>query len=143
MKYYVPLPDVVVDMVRARGVPNQECVVLRTVATVDTSNLAMMVGYRDANGGIQCLQNHLFWFGDAILLPGTLMNIYTGGGQPVGGPTGNGNYAYNLFWGLDKTVFNSAAFIPLVVRLQHVTAGEAPGPLMSSALPQLVSPYAT
>lgn len=143
MKFFVPLPDVVVDTVRARGVPNQECVVLRTLSTVDASNLAMLVGYRDDTGSIQCLKNLLFWFGDAILLPGTLMNIYTGGGQPVGGPTGNGNYAYNLFWGLEKTVFNSPAFIPLVVRLQNVTAGEAPAPTLATALPQLTYPQPT
>lgn len=139
MKFFRPLPDVVVDTVRARGMPNQECVVLRTLAVVDTSNLALMVGYRDAADGVQCLPNHVFWFGDALLMQGSVLNIYTGTGHANSHAIGNGTFAYNLFWGLDKTVFNAPAFIPLVVRLENVTVGEAQSLPAIRALPHISS----
>ena len=136
MKYIQPLPDIVIETVRARGVPNQECIVLRTLSIVDTGSLALLIGYRDSVGNVQALRNYMFWFGDNLMVPGTLINIYTGGGEANAWPTGNGSYVHNVFWGLENTIFTIPELLPVLTRIQQATVGETPHSGYSPALPQ-------
>lgn len=139
MKYIQPLHDIVIETVRARGVPNQECIVLRTLSVVDSGSLALLIGYRDSVGNVQALRNYMFWFGDNLMAPGTLINIYTGSGEANAWPTGNGSYVHNVFWGLENTIFTIPEFLPVLTRIQQATVGETPQSGYAPTLPQLPS----
>ncbi|MEH6419378.1 hypothetical protein [Pseudomonas sp. CGJS7] len=134
MNFTTSLRDIIVDTVRAPGVPNAECICLRAIDYVDTTNLGMMIGYRIPNGTVTPLRDRLFWFGGTYLPPNTQINLFTGEGAYNMSELGNGSYLHNMFWGQPFTVFNSSEIVPILFRVQHANIGTAPSPI---ALPYL------
>lgn len=132
-----PMFDFTIESVSSRGVPNSERVVVRVNYDTVTTNLGMMIGFRDPNRQIVPLNNRLFWFGSGNVSRGSIINIFTGHGTPTSHENGNGTSSYNLFWGLDLVAFDRQELEPVLFRLGDAAVGVAPN---ISALGAFASP---
>lgn len=120
-----------------RGVPNEERVSIKSTAFANTTNLGLMVGFRDEFGMFTPVPNYLFWFGSTMLPPRTTINVFTGGGRNTDYDTGNGLRVHNVFWGLDRTIFTDPNLVPLLFRVgEAVAMSSPPPPPFMNALPQ-------
>jgi len=137
-----PLVDLSIDSVLARGLPNQERVVVRATMDSYTANVGLMLGYRDGSGEYVPIADRLFWLGPSWLLAGSVMNIYTGMGQNMSFPVGNGTTSHSLFWNMPYVAFDQPEIEPILFRLGEASVGQSnihttkaiPGPQM--ALPK-------
>ena len=116
----------VLDGAFNRGIPNEERISIRSTAFSNTTNVGLMLGYKDEVGAVTPLPNLLFWFGSAVLQPSTTINIYTGGGRNSMYDPGNGNPVHNFFWGLEKTMLNHPAVVPVLFRIGEAVIDRTP-----------------
>lgn len=114
------------------GIPNLERVVLRIAEHVDMASFAVVLGQNMAGGSSLPLQDHFFWFGNALLTPGDWIYLYTGTGAVTSIELGP-NRIYSLYWGKKQTLFHTPLIRPVLIRMdairnQPLTPGQTAAP---------------
>lgn len=132
-----PLVDIAVESVLARGLPNQERIILRAQIDTYTANIGIMLGYRHPDGTLVPIRDRLFWLGSGSVRAGSIINVYTGSGEMNSFENGNGTKTYNLYWGLNYVAFDVPQVEVVLFRLGETTIGALPLPKLNIAGPQL------
>ena len=93
----------------ARGVPNNERIVLDAEQPVNLSEFGLLVGTYTSTGGLLPFRDRFFWFGGLAVDAGTRVFVYTAPGQfrytTVSGQT---TPAVVYHWGSKVTLFNQS-----------------------------------
>lgn len=131
-----PLLDLAVDSILARGLANQERIVLRAHTDLYTTNIGLMLGYRHPDGSLVPIRDRMFWLGSGQVKAGSIINVYTGAGEMMSFDNGNNTKTYNLFWGLDYVAFDVPQVEAILFRVGQATIGPVPLPRLSIAGPQ-------
>ncbi|WP_423159397.1 hypothetical protein [Stenotrophomonas geniculata] len=121
-----PLFDISVEAVIARGLANQERIVLRANMETYTANIGLMLGYRQKDEALIPLRDRMYWLGAGTVKAGSIINVYTGSGEQTAFDNGNGTSTYNLFWGLQFVAFDVPQVEPVLFRLGEATVGARP-----------------
>lgn len=125
---YLPpmMMDFTIESVSSRQIPNAERVVVRANYDSTTTNVGLMIGFRNPDRSITPLNNRLLWFGSGNVNAGSIINVFTGHGTPASHDNGNGTKSYNLFWGLDYVAFDRPELEPILFRLGDTAIGVSP-----------------
>ncbi len=126
--------DIAVEAVIARGLANQERIVLRVNRDTFTANVGLMLGYRQTNGTMIPLRDRMYWLGGGSVGAGSIINVYTGSGEQKTFENGNGTWTYNLFWGLQFVAFDVPQVEAVLFRVGEATIGAAT-PLVGINIP--------
>jgi hypothetical protein len=105
-----------------RGIANKERVILRANQDVDMSPFALLAGLNLGAAGrdnpTQPLNDHFFWFGDAVIDKGDFILVYSGQGDSVKTTLeGSDDPAYVLHWNKPTTLFARTLVVPVLVRI--------------------------
>lgn len=133
----MPLFDIAVEAIAARGLANQERIVLRVNMETYTANIGLMLAYRQSDGALVPLRDRMYWLGAGTVRAGSIINIYTGSGEQTAFDNGNGTSTYNLFWGLPYVAFDVPQVEAVLFRLGEATVGVTPTASLNIPGPQL------
>ncbi|WP_372174330.1 hypothetical protein [Xanthomonas axonopodis] len=122
MMWIPTLHDIVIDGIRAPGIPNQECIMLRAVTSSNLALVGVLLGLKDG-AETWPYRNFVYWFGNKVVSEGTTLNLFTGRGQDSSHPVGNGAWNINLFWGQESTLFNNPDVVPMAFRIGQAAQG--------------------
>ena len=122
----LPILDFTIDSIASRQVPNAERVVIRVNYDSTTTNVGLMIGFRNPDRTITPINNRMLWFGSGNVQGGSIINVFTGHGTPTSFENGNGTKSYHLFWGLDFVAFDRAELEPILFRLGDTAIGVSP-----------------
>ena len=110
-----------------RGVVNKERIILQANQTVNLGQFGLMLGYKAADGLANPYNDHLFWFGDALVQKGDWIFLYTGPGEPrVDDAFSEGNKIYSLHWGRPTTILAHSDITPILFRVDSVQLAPPP-----------------
>lgn len=118
--------DFTIDSISSRQIPNAERIIVRVNYDTATTNVGLMIGFRNHDKSITPVNNRLFWFGSGNIKAGSIINLFTGHGKPQSHDNGNGTMSYNLFWGLDYVAFDRPELEPVLFRLGDTAVGISP-----------------
>jgi len=122
--YVQPIFELGLIGVAEPNVPNRERILIRPTQSVPLTDFAVLVAFRNENGTLTPLWDHLFWFGTIQVAPPSWISLYTGRGtqsqvvEPVSGET-----IHNFYWNRDRTIFATTRVVPVVVRIGGLLSG--------------------
>ena len=110
-----------------RGVPNQERIVIRANEIIDLGRYGLMLGIRLEQGMARPIRDNLFWFGDALLMKGDWIFVYTGPGEGKDAPVPNSQERiYSIHWGRKETILHHDELVPILFRVDAVQTPSEP-----------------
>jgi hypothetical protein len=92
-----------------RGVANKERLWLRAIAPTDLQYYIVFDTTYAGPNSVSNLQRHAYWFQPRVLRPGDSVVLYTKAGQPSELRNPDGTTTYFVFWGLERTIWNTQA----------------------------------
>ena len=104
-----------------RGIPNKERIVLRANEIINLGQYGIMIGIRLEEGMASPIRDNLFWFGDAYVMEGDWIFVYTGPGEGKGAPVPNSqDRLYSIHWGRKETILHHDELVPILFRVDAV-----------------------
>jgi hypothetical protein len=105
-----------------RGLPNMERIVIRANSVVNLGQYGIMLGLRGAaTSNAFPIRDNLLWLGDAVLLEGDWLFVYTGPGEPkITGLPNTNQRLISVHWGRPQTILNHEALVPILFRIDAV-----------------------
>jgi len=105
----------------ARGVPNEERIVLRANEPIQIGQYGLMIGVRLGQGFASPVRDNLLWFGDGTLNGGDWVFVYTGPGIARATNLPNSREKlYSIHWGKQTTCLANAELVPILFRVDAV-----------------------
>jgi hypothetical protein len=129
--YLATIPELTLQGVFERGLPNKEHVVLKAEVPVDLGFYAVVLGLR--NPGTEALATPLvdstYWLGSAEIPAGDWVFLFTGPGTPSKIRSKDNTCDLHLiFWNRKQTIFHDTRIIPLLWRLNGITIEKSAEP---------------
>ena len=90
-----------------RGVANKERLWLKVLANTNLQYFIVFDTIYTAESTISNLQRHAYWFNAKEVKAGDYVVLYTGSGSPSEQRKEDGSTTHFLFWGLEKTIWNT------------------------------------
>lgn len=135
--YVAPVFELSLVGVAQANVPNQERILIRPTQEVDLTEFAVLLGYRADGGSLIPLWDYFYWFGNISVSPPSWICLYTGTGTYSQGPfPETGELIHSFYWGRSKTIFPTHRFVPLLIRIGGLVAGN----LLQPPAPKLIPP---
>ncbi len=134
------ITELAITGIYARGVANQERIVLTAREYVNVGPYGLVLGIRAQQPGFAFpVSNNFLYFGDAVLAPGDTVFVYTCPGEPRKVPLPNNTSTlFTCFWGYKQTVLHSPEIVPMLLRFDgiHILDDGAPRLGKQQALPK-------
>jgi hypothetical protein len=132
---YEPVTELRLVTVLNRGVPNQECVALNVMQSIDMGKYALIVAYQQSDGTAHPYRDQFFWFGHGTVQAGDWIFLYTGEGSPrVTEQISGIGKSYAVHWGRTTTMFANSAVVPILIRVDALTVCYAPADVPQAPL---------
>lgn len=126
--------------VESRGIANYERINLQATAPVNSANYLLGVGMAVGNA-IYPQKDLLFWPGNAELITGDWLVVYTGSGQHrvEVNQQSPSNRIFTLYWGRPQTIFHLPSAVALFMEIGgYSTSTTATMPIPQIHMPQAV-----
>jgi hypothetical protein len=128
---YPVITELEINSVVHRGVPNQECIVIKPKLAVDISPFAVCVGRRTVGEVVTPVRDLFFWFGEGTVHPVDWVFLFTGAGEPSRqqSPDGEGAWIF-VYWGRPTTLFHDSIYTPFLLRYDGIQIAAPPNALL-------------
>ena len=133
MRQFLSVPELEIRDVLQRGVPNQECIMIKPRVAVDMGSFAMFIGLRaSVPRTVTPVRDLFFWFGEGMVQPEDWVFLFTGTGTPARVPieASSGHYIF-VYWGRPATLLHDSMYAPFILRFDAIEIASPP-----LALPQ-------
>ena len=120
-----PLPELTLAAVLEPGVPNQECIAIRSEGTVNLGLYGLMLGLYQGPQHAIPLKDNMLWFGEAWIRKGDWVFVYTGEGQATSSIANDGvSVLYSIYWGRKHTLLMPKKIVPILFRMDAANVDE-------------------
>ena len=124
-----------------RGVPNRECIAMRTYEEINLQNYILGLGVTGDNVLATALNGYVYYFVDVLVPMGSWVFVLTGSGQTrVSTVPPVNDIAFTYYWGSPTVLFAQPEVVPLLFRVCEMNFPDSPKPTLPAPQAQLTAP---